>query len=605
MRRRKKLKDYIPLAAVSYLMVLYMAVKVAPYSYGAAFYNIINHSNEIFAEPLKFRFCDNTLKVILICTFIWLIVFLVFVSDRKYKRPGEEHGSAGWADIGYIKKKYGGNLLEDRIFTRNISISHDSHIHQTNLLSVIIGGSGAGKTRRYVYPNILQANTSFIVTDPKGEIVRATGRFLEQQGYEVKVLDLIKMSKSHSYNPFKYAKTEEDIEKLTNVIMTSTKDPNAKTDDQFWEDTARMELYAYISYLKAMAPEEEQNFATLLELFKNDNVDEENDKYVSPTNMLFNRLKLIDPEHVAVSKYEFYRSGAGKTVKSTQAVMISRLHAFSLKEVQQLTMNDELDLPSLGNKKTALFVVIPDTDKSFNFIVSILYMQLFQQLFYQADQVHDGRLPVPVHIIMDEFANIALPPDFVTMVSTMRSRMVMVSIILQSMSQLKMLFEKQWETIIGNCDELLYLGGNEESTHKSISERLGKETIDSNTYSRTHGVRGSFSTNDQTMARDLMSQNEVAKLKKNDCILFINGEDPVYDRKYEIMDHPNIKYTPLAGKKYKDLEYHYGEAKHSIGGMQTDYDADDKKAKEYSVSDRFLKEYAIYSAEELEKIYKI
>ena len=603
MKHKKHPRDYIPLAVVSYLITAYIAIKIAPYSYGAVFYNILQHNSEIFADPYHLQFCSNTLKTILVCSGIWAFLFLMFVSSIKHKRPGEEHGSAGWADLHDIKRKYGGSLMEDRIFTRNISISHDFHKHQTNLLSVIIGGSGTGKTRGYVFPNILQGNTSFIVTDPKGEIVRATGKYLESQGYEIKVLDLIKMSRSHCYNPLKYARTEEDIEKLTNVIMTSTKAPGEKVDDPFWEDSARMELYAYISYLKAMAPEEEQNFATILELFKNDGVDEENDKYISPTNMLFNRLKLINPNHIAVSKYEFYRSGAGKTVKSIQAVLISRLNAFSLQEVQQLTMNDELDLPSIGNKKTALFAVIPDTDKTFNFLVSILYMQLFQQLFYQADHVYDGSLPVPVHIIMDEFANIALPPDFEVMVSTMRSRMVMVSIILQSMSQLKMLFEKQWETIIGNCDEMLYLGGNEESTHKSISEKLGKETIDSNTYSRTHGARGSFSTNDQTMARDLMSQNEVAKLNKKDCILFVKGEDPVYDRKYDVRNHPNYNCTPLG--KNKKLVYTYGEARHAMGGMKSVYDVKVKDAEEYEVSDKFLKEYAIYSAEELEKIYKI
>ena len=604
MFHRKYPRDYIPLAIVSYLLTAYIAIKIAPYSYGALFVNLLKHSSEVFAKPLSLKFCSNTPKVLLACSAAWLMIFLIYVSSIKYRRPGEEYGSATWADVREIRKKFAGQPDKDRIFTKNVSMSHDFYRHQLNLLTVVIGGSGAGKTTRYVYPNILQANTSLIVTDPKGEIIRNTGKFLEMQGYDIKILDLIDMGRSHLYNPFKYVRNEEDIEKLCTIIMLSTREPGGKSDNQFWEDSVKIELHAYISYLLAMAPEEEQNLAMVLTLLRNDGVDEDDEKYVSPTNMLFNRLKMINPNHVAVMKYEFYKSSPAKTVKSIQAVFISRLASFSLEKLQRLTMGDELDLASIGRKKTALFAVIPDTDKTFNFLVSILYMQLFQQLFAQADASKGGRLPVPVHMMMDEFANIALPPDFERIVATMRSRLVMVSIILQSMSQLKALYKDNWESIIGNCDEWLYLGGNEPSTHKALSEKMGKETVNTSNVSKTTIAHGNSTKNDTLIGRELLAENEVGKLRNTDCLLFIRGEDPVRDKKYDVKKHPNVKFTPINGNH--EMNYKYGETKHAIGNLQkyNIVNLEEKdRAKEMVPSERFMSEYAIYSAEELEKIY--
>ena len=605
MHHKKHPRDFIPFGIVTYIMTLYLALKLAPYSYGALFYNIMQHGNEVFDKPLKITLCSNTPKVVLVCSFIWFLAFLLFVSSLKYKRPGEEHGSADWADIRYICKKFSSGQPDDRIFTANVSMSYDSYMHPRNLLTVLVGGPGTGKTRGYVIPNILQnGKNSLLISDPKSEILKATGRFLISQGYEVRVLDLIDMSKSFSYNPLKYVKTENDIEKLVNIIMTSTKVPGERVDDQFWENSAKMELYAYFSYLKAMAPEEEQNFATMIELFRNDGVDEEDDKYVSPTSMLFNRLKLINPNHEAVAKYEFYHSGAAKTIKSIQAVLISRLSAFSLKELQQMTMNDELDLPSLGTKKVALFTVISDSDTTFSFLVSILYMQLIQQLYYLADHVYEGRLPVHVHMIMDEFANVQLPPEFDKNLATMRSRNISVSIIIQSLFQIKSLFQNNWGSILEDCDEFLYLGGNENETFEYISKRLGKSTVYVDSTSKTLGVKGSSSQSVQSIERELMKPDEVGKMDRGDCILFINGEKPVYDKKYDVLKHPNAKFTPLLGNN--KLVYRHGTVRHVSGSFKAVYgEKYEKEAKTYIPSERFLAEFGIYSPEEMERIYNV
>lgn len=478
--------------------------------------------------------------------------------------------------------------------TENIRISLDVRKHYRNLNALVIGGSGAGKTRFYAKPNIMQCSASYIVLDPKGEIVRDTGNLLMKKGYTVKVLDLINMEKSHCYNPFAYFRNDNDVQRLVTNLFKATTPKNSQPQDPFWDTAASMLLSALIYYLKYEAPPEEQNFKMVIEMLRAGEVREDDDEYESPLDELFERLEMKEPEHIAVSYYRKYRSGSAKTLKSIQITLMSKLEKFNLKSLADLTVTDEFDFNAVGERKTALFAVIPDNDSSFNFLVSILYTQLFQSLFYTADYKYKGSLPVHVHFVMDEFANVALPDDFDKILSVIRSRNISVSIILQNLSQLKALYEKQWESIVGNCDELLYLGGNEQSTHKFISELLGKETIDTNTYGKSTCRNGSYSTNYQQTGRELLTPDEARKLSNNYSLLFIRGERPVMDRKFDIMKHPNLPDTADGNA----MPYIYGEITCSAASVTlTDISGAD------GVSENG--DYEILSSEEIEEIYNV
>ena len=380
-------------------------------------------------------------------------------------------------------------------------------------------------------------------SSPKGEIIRDTGWLLQKKGYKVRVLDLIDMPRSHCYNPFVYLRNDNDVQRLVTNLFKSTIPKGAQSSDPFWDTAAQMLLLALIFYLKYEAPEDEQNFAMVMEMLRAGDVDEEDSKALSALDTLFFDLRKTDPEHIALKYYDAYHSGSGKTLKSIQITLASRLEKFNLDSVAGLTITDELDLWKLGEEKTALFAIIPDNDTSFNFLVSLLYTQLFQQLFEVADKKYGGALPMHVQFLMDEFANVSLPDDFDKILSVMRSRGVSVSIILQNLAQLKALFEKQWESIVGNADEFVYLGGNEKETHKYVSELLGKETIDTNTYGKSTGRNGNYSTNYQNTGRELMTPDEVRMLDNRYALLFIRGERPVMDFKYDILKHPDVSMT--------------------------------------------------------------
>jgi len=445
-----------------------------------------------------------------------------------------------------------------------VRIGMDSRKHQRNVHVLVCGGSGSGKTRFYAKANALQANTSMVLLDPKGELLRAAGHLLEGKGYEVRVLDLMNMGKSHCYNPFKYLETDNDVQRLVTNLFKATTPKGSQVQDPFWDTAASMLLLALIFYLHYEAPEDEQNFDMVMEMIRSGDVKEDDEKYQSILDELFNRLEYNNRDHIALKYYRNYHSGSAKTLKSIQITLASRLEKFNLTDLAKLTMIDELNLSEIGEKKIALFALIPDNDTSFNFLVSILYTQLFQKLFQTADYKYGGSLPMHVHFIMDEFANIALPDDFDKILSVMRSRNLSVSIILQNMAQLKALFEKQWESIVGNCDEFLYLGGNELSTHEYVTKLLGKETVDTNTYGRTWGMRGSYTTNYQNAGRDLLSPDEVRMLDNRYALIFIRGERPVMDHKYDLMRHPNIK---LTSDFDPNLLYSHGEAPLSVAGL--------------------------------------
>ena len=525
----------------------------------------------------------------LLCYGLCLGIYLS--SDRNYRKR-EEHGSAIWGSASAISRKYADrDRAENKILTQSVSIGLNGRTHRRNLNVLVCGGSGAGKTRFYAKPNIMNANTSFVVLDPKGELLRDTGGLLKRKGYDIKVIDLINMEKSHCYNPFVYLRNDNDIQRLVTNIFRNTTPKDSKSQDPFWDQAAQMLLLALVFYLHYEAPEEEQNFPMVMEMIRAGEVREDNEDYQSPLDELFDRLEMRDPEHIALKYYRGYHAGSGKTLKSIQITLISRLEKFNLESLAGMTQTDELELWSLGEKKTAVFAVIPDNDSSFNFIVGMLYTQLFQQLYYQADVVHGGRLPVHVHFVMDEFANVALPDEFDKLLATMRSREISVSIIIQNLAQLKALFEKQWESIVGNCDELLYLGGNEQSTHEYVSKLLGKETIDLNTYGQSKGRNGSYSTNWQLAGRELMTPDEVRMLDNQYALLFIRGERPVMDRKYDILKHPNVKYTVDGGA----APYRHGEDTRSIAAI-----CSGKVPKEQGMPpEKESHEYVIFTEEEL------
>ena len=395
--------------------------------------------------------------------------------------------------------------------------------------------------------------------------MRDTGHLLEKEGYKVKVLDLVTPKLSHCYNPFKYIQDDNDVQKLVaNLFKSTTPKGAGASSDPFWDIAAQMLLSALIFYLKYEAPEDEQNFAVVGEMLRAGKPKEDDEDYESPLDILFKKLEYRNPDHIAVKYYKDYHSGAGRTLKSIQVTLSSKLEKFNIDEIANLTMTDEMELDRLGEEKIAVFAVIPDTHTSYNFLVSILYTQIFQNAFYRADNNYRGALPIPVHFLMDEFANVALPDDFDKILSVMRSRNVFVSIILQNLSQLKALFEKQWESIVGNCDQFLYLGGHEQSTHKYVTELLGKETIDTNTYGKSTGHSGSYSTNYQSTGRELLTADEVRMLDNDKAILLIRGEKPVIDFKYDILKHPNVKYTADGDGKM----YEHGEVTRATGEIQ-------------------------------------
>ncbi|MDB7984372.1 VirD4-like conjugal transfer protein, CD1115 family [Faecalicoccus pleomorphus] len=579
---------------VGILPVVWLALLSAPYlSQGVLFH--LEEVTQALNHPFHIDLVENSFRTVLLFLLAYGIGILIYLSNRKNYRRGEEHGSAQWGSIRQLHKKYAGpKPSADKILTQNVRISYDGRKHRRNLLTLICGGSGAGKTRFFALPNLFQCNTSFVALDPKGELARNTGNLLKEQDYEVRVLDLINMDRSHCYNPFAYLKSDNDVQRLVTNLFKATTPKGSQSNDPFWDTAASMLLMALIFYLKYEAPEEEQNFSMVMEMLRYGEVHEDDDFYQSPLDILFNKLEMKDPNHIAVKYYKDYHSGSAKTLKSIQITLAARLEKFNLDAVNKLTITDELDLASIGEKKVALFAIIPDNDTSFNFLVSILYTQLFQQLFWLADHKYQGRLPVHVHFLMDEFANVSLPDDFDKILSVMRSREISVSIILQNLAQLKALFEKQWESIVGNCDEFLYLGGNEQSTHKYVSDLLGKATIDTNTYGKSTGHSGNYSTNYQNTGRELMTPDEVRMQDNDKAILFIRGERPILDQKYDITGHPRFKDSAQGNGRL----FLHGEISESIGEIcLTD---SIREAKEISTKE----EYVVLDAEEIEEILR-
>lgn len=543
---------------------------------GENIFEILDRLSQILRQPFSLHYTVYTGKCILILSFAYITGICIYYSQQKNYRRGVEHGSARWGDVHQICKRYADKeYTHNLLLTQNFRMSQEVYKHQRNLNVLVAGGSGAGKSRTYAVPNILQCSQaeskkgggcSIVVTDPKGELLRKTGGLLERMGYEVRVFDLINPDTSFCYNPFCYVHDDKDVLKLINNLIRNTTPKGSQASDPFWEKSETALLQALMLYLLHEAPPEEQNFPMIMEMLGSAQVKEEDEEYQSPLDILFERLEMRKPDSIAVKQYQIYKQAAGKTAKSILISVGVRLATFNLKEIANLTCTDELDLASIGEKKVALFCCIPDADTSLNYLVGMIYSNLFQTLYYVADRKYGGRLPVPVHCIMDEWPNVALPDDFDKILATMRSRAISCSIIIQNMAQMKALFKDSWESLVGNCDEFLYLGGNEKEGHKYISELLGKETLDTNTYGQTKGRNGSYSTNYQQTGRELFTPDEIRLLDNRKAILFVRGERPMLDDKYNLKKHPNVKWTEDGGAP----PYDYAKAPRSHDDLNID-----------------------------------
>ena len=547
MNRQESNKTLIILFICAIPVIIWLALIIAGcYEQNIKLFPLIERITAALNKPFDIQFNEYSLKAILIFLFLYAMGIGVYFSSRENRRPGEEHGSAKWGNVKSIVRRYADkNSLSNIILTQNMRLGLNAKKHRRNLNVLVVGGSGAGKTRFYAKPNLMQCNTSFIVADPKGEMLRSIAPLLIENGYDIKVFNLIEPENSDGYNPFVYIRKDEDVIKLISNLIQNTTPKNAQQNDPFWEKSEIALDSALMLYLLHEAPPEEQTFEMLMFLIENAATVEDEDEsgYQSPVDILFQGLEDEKPEHIAVRQYKIFKQASGKTEKSILISAAVRLAAFNLPEIAKMTSYDNLDIGSLGERKRAIFCVIPDNDNSFNYLVGMLYTQAFQALYFNADSNHGGELPVPVHIVMDEFANVALPDNFERILATMRSRRISVSIIIQNMAQLKALFKDSWENITGNCDTLLYLGGNEQSTHEYISKMLGKETIDTRTRGITKGQHGSSNTNYQNAGRELLTLDEVRLLDNSSALIFIRGERPLIDKKFDILSHPNIAKT--------------------------------------------------------------
>lgn len=528
---------------IGIIPVVWLALLLAQ-SLGGGLPELLRNLTSALEQPTNIIWTDKSLPTILICLAAYDMAVLLYRTNQGRTRDGEEHGSAAWATPASVNAQFA--QKESIPLTQHVRLGLDTHKHRRSLNVLVIGGSGAAKTRSFVLPNILTANTNYVITDPKSEVLLATGGYLKEQGYDVRVLNLVNLEQSDGYNPFRYLRDEKDVLKLVNNLIQSTTPKGSHESDPFWTKAETALLQAIILMLFQEAPEYEQNFSMVMRVLEYAEVREEDEGHVSPLDLLFESIERRKPDSVAVRQYKVFKLAAGKTAKSILVSTAVRLAPFNLPQIQALTNHDDMDLYTLGEKKVALYAVIPDNDNTFNFLVSLLYAQAFQALYYSADQIHHGPLPRHVRFVLDEFAAMPLP-GFTRELATMRSRSISASVIIQNMAQIKELYKDSWETIPGNCDTILYLGGNESSTHKYVSEMLGKATIDTKTHGQTKGKSGSYSTNFQMSGRELLTPDEVRKLDNRYALLFIRGASPVMDEKYDLMHHPAISHSSLGG----------------------------------------------------------
>lgn len=525
------------------------AALASGYREGMTVFDLMGRFSIILERPFDIRWTPYTLKFMLVGLVLYAFAVTLYFSSRQNKRPGEEHGSAHWGNVHTLNLKYRDKDPRNNvILTQNLRMSLNGRKHLRNLLQIVVGGSGSGKTRYVVKPNLYEANASYIATDPKGELARSAVPLLLQEGYTIRIIDLVDPEHSDCYNPFHYIRSDADVLKLIANFIRNTTPKNAHSNDPFWEKSEIALDSALMLYLLHEAPPEEQTMEMMLTMLEYGAAKEGDGDYQSPLDLLFEALEEENPNHIALRQYKVFKQAPSETAMSILITASVRLAPFTLPEVRRITSRDTMELEKLGERKQAVFCIIPDSnDTSLNFLVGMLYTQAFQELYYQADKVHGGSLPIPVRLMFDEFANVALPDGYARLQATMRSRNIMATIILQNISQLKALFKDDWEGIIGNADSFIYLGGNEQSTHKFVSELLGKETIQTQTHSQSKGRNGSFSQNFQSAGRELLTPDEVRMLDNRLALVLIRGEAPVIDAKYDLTRHPNIKRTADGG----------------------------------------------------------
>ena len=539
-------------AALSVVVLWLSALLAYGYEDGMTVFDLMGRFSTLLERPFSIRWTPHTLKFMLTGLVVYAMGVGLYYTNRENRRPGEEYGSAKWGDPQALCRKYMDreNAKMNVILTMHVMIGMNGHKHRRNLNILVVGGSGAGKTQFFCIPGLMSANCSFLITDPKGEMLRAVGQLLIDEGYDVKVFNLIDPSQSDCYNPFVYLHDEKDVLKLIDSLIKNTTPKNASNNDPFWEKAEIALDSALILYLMDFAPPEEQNFETVLYMLEFADVREEDDQFQSPLDMLFKALEEENPNHVALKQYKIFKQAAGKTAKSILISAGVRLAAFNIPQYAYMTRRDDMDFGSLGEKKRAIFCVIPIIDTSMNYLIGMLYTQCFQELYARADEKYNGRLPIPVRVIQDEWANVAQPDSYPKVLATCRSYNIGLNIIVQNIQNIKALYEKEWESIIGNCDTLLFLGGgNEPTSLEFMVKLLGKETLDTRTRGQTKGRNGSSSTNYQQAGRELMMIDELRMMDTDDALLLIRGERPVMDKKYNIFKHPNFARTERGGAK--------------------------------------------------------
>ena len=532
------------------LPVLYAAIAAAAaYKQDTNLFDLMTRFSHVLKHPTLLHWTGYTPQCIIGALACYGLAVTLYYSGYENRRPGEEYGSAKWGSVRALNKKYADPKGKNAILTKRISIGLDGYRHQRNLNILVVGGSGSGKTRYFCKPGIMSANCSYLVIDPKGEMLRSTGRLLEQEKYDIKVFDLIHPQQSDGYNPFTYIRDEPDVLKLMDNLVKNTTPPKGASNDPFWEKAEIALDSALMLYLLSEAPKEEQNFEMLMFMLECARVMEEDEQYQSPLDLLFQALEEREPNHVAVREYKVYKQAAGKTAKSILISCGSRLAPFDIPQLREIMAYDELELDRIGDRKTAVFFTISDTTPTYNFLVALAFSQMFNLLCERADSVHGGRLPHHVRVLWDEAANTGQVPQLEKLVAVIRSREISLTLFYQQMAQCKAIYDKHAETILGNMDSVIFLGGRESSTIKEISENwLGKATIYMQTDGRSKGQSESYNQNTQRLGRELMTPAELATMPGDRCILQLRGLPPFYSPKYDLKQHPNYKYTAEADR---------------------------------------------------------
>lgn len=609
---QERKKTLVLVLVLTYPFVLYGLIRAAPFiTHNGLSYFIDNLERDLSIHPFRIFFVNQTPKIVLIGTIIYALIGAAIYDSLKNTRPGEEHGSARWATVREINKKYAAKevvfpeapkWMQDMILTNRARLGFDFYRHGKNGNTLIWGGPGTWKSRGYIIPNLMQMNCNYVVTDPKGELAKKCGDMLKRMGYRVIVFDVSNPEKSVCYNPFVYFRNDMDVLDFVNNFFSSQEQKDSLKENQFWDDMAKNLMMAFCFLLYHEAPKEEQNMATVLQLLQAAEVSEE-DGFMSPVDMIFAKLEKEKPGHIAVGYYKSYHKGGPKTLQSIQSTLSSKLAYFNMEALQKLTITDDIDIRSFATQKTALFCVTPDSKASLNFLIGTLYQQMFQQLYDLADNVYDGPLPIHIRFLLDEFANIALPDDYQKILSTARSRNISFAIVLQDKSQIEKIFDTIYKTLMACCSEWLFLGSNEKETCEYFSALVGKETVMVRSTSISHGMNANYTVQYTPTQRDLMTADEMRRKSNKLAILIIEGENALKDEKYNMKKHPNY-YMVAEGKNLKRKKepakiYDWGSTKQAKAHMEWQWNIAEEDRDKVVRVDEIEADGVVMSEEEL------